>query len=125
MYGRELALRNRVAVEQIRRKAGSQNDHDRAGDNLVHLETGRQGYMQQAHEPAHRQGDQDAKEKAEQQWPVVGRDLGHKTGKGAGQHHAFDADVDDARSFPQNAAECAEDQGNGSTQGEVEGADAK
>ncbi len=36
--------------------------------------------------------------------PAVGCDFGHKGGKGAGQHHALDADVDDARSLAEDAA---------------------
>ena len=96
MNGRELAFRNGVAVEQVRGKAGCQDDHHRAGDDLIHLEAGGEGGVEQSHDPSHSQGNDDAKEKAEQQRPIVGGDFGHERRKGPGQHHAFDADIDDA-----------------------------
>ena len=125
VHGREFALRNRVAVEQIGREAGRQDDDNGAGDDLIHLEAGGQGGMDQSHQGACGQRRGDAKEQTEHQGPTVGRDLGHETHESARQHHSFDADIDNARPLAQNAAQGPQDEGHGGAQGKVKGADAK
>ena len=113
-----------ASVKQIGRRARRQDDDDGAGDDLVHAIADRQGGVQQAHQRADRQRDRHAEEQARQQRPVIGRHFGHERGESARQHHAFDADVDDAGALAQDAAQRFSTSGT-EAQREVKRTDAK
>ena len=88
--------------------AGNTDRHDvdhRTADDLIHLVANRE----HAKEHRHEQTDEDTSGDAQEQVLCVKGN--HETEERRGQHHAFNADVDDAAALAKDTAQSAQGQG--------------
>ncbi len=93
--------------------AGGENVDHRPGNDLIDLVLDRQHSQRQRHQSTRQDG-------GEQPEPDVDQAAEQGGAKSGGQHHAFNGDVEDARTFTQDARESSQRQRYGAHHGHFE-----